>query len=98
MSQHKLACFIGRRRFCRDRLGQAPSRATCCEHESERYYMPRLRSFKERTLVRIFHTMENSERVRFINTLFQQGVRRHARNGTVSAVLSYRVQTAEAVS
>jgi hypothetical protein len=41
--------------------------------------------------------MNNSERVRFINTPLQRGVRRHAKNGTASAVLSYRAQTAEAV-
>jgi hypothetical protein len=42
--------------------------------------------------------MDNSERVRFINTLLQRGVRRHVGNGTASAVLSCRLQTTEAVS
>src|SRR5437764_1046575 len=41
--------------------------------------------------------MDYSKRVRFINNLLQRGVRRYAENGTASAVLSYRVQTAEAV-
>src|SRR6266571_1327742 len=41
--------------------------------------------------------MNNSQRVRFINTPLQRGVRRHAGNGIASAGLSYRVQTAEAV-
>ena len=41
--------------------------------------------------------MNNSERVRFINTPLQRGVRRHGVNGTASALLSSRVQTAEAV-
>jgi len=42
--------------------------------------------------------MDYSKRMRFINTPLQRDVRRYPRNGTASAVLSYCVQTAEAVS
>src|SRR5258708_203512 len=41
--------------------------------------------------------MNNSERVRFVNTLLRRAAWRWARGGTASAVLSYGGQTAEGV-